>query len=58
MQLKPIIKSGMTISPVEQIKKKKNPIVIKNGNYLIIDDNELCNSTQQRIYQKLLGIAI
>jgi hypothetical protein len=58
MQLKPIIKSGMTISPVEQIKKKKSPIVVKNGNYPIIDDNELCDSTQQRIYQKLLGIAI
>ena len=58
MQLKPITKGERTISPVDQIKKQRTPIVIKNGNHPAIDDGELCNTIQQRTYQQLLGIAL
>jgi hypothetical protein len=58
MQLKPIIKGGKTISPVEQIKKQKTSIVIKNGNHPAVDDSELCTPIHLRIYQQLLGIAL
>jgi hypothetical protein len=58
MQLKPIIKGGKTISPVEQIKKQKTPIVIKIGNHPAIDNIEFCSTIQQRTYQQLLGIAL
>jgi hypothetical protein len=58
IQLKPITKGGKTISPVEQIKKQKTPIVIKNDNHPAVDESELCSTIQQRTYQQLLGIAL
>ncbi len=58
IEFKPITRSGMTQSPIQQIKKKNSPIVIKNDNYSSIDDNELCNPTQQKFYKQLLATAI
>jgi hypothetical protein len=58
MQLQPIFKGGRFISPVEQIRKQKTPIVIKDGNHPANDTSELCSPIQHRTYQQLLGIAL
>ncbi len=58
MQLKPVIRGGKKVSPVEQIRKQNAPIVIKNENHPATDISELCTPIQQRTYQQLLGIAL
>jgi hypothetical protein len=58
MQLKPFTKAGKTISPVEQIRMHKTPIVINAGDHPASDETALCSPIKQRVYQQIMGIAL